>query len=58
MSAFCVSLSHQRAADEVRGKFAITESALPRAFVRPKNDTGIERGLDRLDWYPLPKLPL
>jgi hypothetical protein len=50
MSAFCVSLRHQRAAEDLRGRLAIPASALPRAFVRLKTMPRLSRGLDRLDF--------
>jgi glutamyl-tRNA reductase len=45
MSAFCVSLRHPRAAEDVRGRLAITESALPKALVRLKTMPGLSEGL-------------
>ena len=56
MGAFCVSLRHQRAAEDVRGTrdYGIGFAKSVRAT---ENDAGIERGLDCLDLMPLPELP-
>jgi glutamyl-tRNA reductase len=45
MSIFCFGLSHQRAAVDVRERFAIPESGLPKALARPKTMPGLTEGL-------------
>src|SRR6202166_822693 len=45
MSILCFGLSHQTAAVDVRERFAIPESALPKALARLKRMPGLTEGL-------------
>jgi glutamyl-tRNA reductase len=45
MNIFCFGLSHQRAAVDVRERFAIPQSALPEALARLKTMPGLTEGL-------------